>query len=123
MISLKLDSSGDLDINKSDGSVNTVTGDDYIAQKIKLLLSTNAGELPWNHNLGFHQLNLLASAENQNAVISMINDYLRNTLDGFGSFAISKYEINSENREVHLTGEVTMLNGDSVNTTFKIGGD
>lgn len=123
MISFKVDSSGDLDISKSTGSVNIVSGNDYIAQKIRLLLGTNAGELPWNPSLGFHQANFIASANNQSAISTMINDYLRQNLDGFKNFEITDYQVIKGNREARITGDVSMLNDNVASVTFGIGGD
>ena len=77
MIAFGLDSTGDLDFNPNTGAFNMVEDDDEIAQKLSLLLNINIAELLWDEDIGLDHNELLANADDQGIIQSILSDYLQ----------------------------------------------
>lgn len=121
MIAFGLDSTGDLDFNPNTGAFNMVEDDDEIAQKLSLLLNINIAELLWNEDIGLDHNELLANADDQAIIQSILSDYLQEQWpDTFDSVEITKFEANQQERITSLEATVTLTTGETVTSSVSV---
>ncbi|CAI2679120.1 hypothetical protein [Apilactobacillus apinorum] len=119
MKDVQMDNSGDIVIDNESGDISMISSDSELEQHIYSLLNTFVGELSWNEELGLNQMQLLASANDKNAIQSILNDYLRSNLTNFDTLKV--IDMNQQNRNIQINAEIKMINGQSIKTT--LGGD
>uniref|UniRef100_UPI00403F1D4B hypothetical protein n=1 Tax=Lentilactobacillus hilgardii TaxID=1588 RepID=UPI00403F1D4B len=121
MIAFGLDSTGDLDFNPNTGAFNMVEDDDEIAQKLSLLLNINIAELLWNEDIGLNHNELLANADDQGIIQSILSDYLQEQWpDTFDSVEITNFEANQQQRITSLEATVTLTTGETVTSSVSV---
>lgn len=121
MIAFGLDSTGDLDFNPNTGAFNMVENDDEIAQKLSLLLNINIAELLWNEDIGLDHNELLANADDQGIIQSILSDYLQEQWsDTFDSVEITNFEANQQQRITSLEATVTLTTGEIVTSSVSV---
>lgn len=121
MIAFGLDSTGDLDFNPNTGAFNMVEDDDEIAQKLSLLLNINVAELLWNEDIGLDHNELLANADDQVIIQSILSDYLQEQWpDTFDSIEITNFEANQQQRITSLEATVTLTTGETVTSSVSV---
>ncbi|ARN91240.1 hypothetical protein AZI09_12160 (plasmid) [Levilactobacillus brevis] len=122
MIAFGLDNTGDLDFDANTGVFNLVEDDDELAQKLSLLLNINTAELLWNEDVGIDHNDLLANADDQGVIQSILADYLQEQWpEEFDAVEINDFEVNAEQRITNLSATVTLNDGTTVAAT--VGGD
>ena len=126
MIAFGLDNTGDLDFDSNTGVFNLVEDDDELAQKLSLLLNINTAELLWNEDIGIDHNDLLANADDQGVIQSILADYLQEQWpEEFDAVEITDFEVNAEQRITNLSATVTLNGGTTIAATFGVdeGGD
>lgn len=126
MIAFGLDDTGDLDFDSNTGVFNLVEDDDELAQKLSLLLNINTAELLWNEDVGIDHNDLLANADDQGVIQSILADYLQEQWpEEFDAVEITDFEVNAEQRITNLSATVTLNDGTAVAATVGVdeGGD
>lgn len=126
MIAFGLDDTGDLDFDANTGVFNLVEDDDELAQKLSLLLNINTAELLWNEDIGIDHNDLLANADDQGVIQSILADYLQEQWpEEFDAVEITDFEVNSEQRITNLSATVTLNGGTTIAATVGVdeGGD
>lgn len=126
MIAFGLDDTGDLDFDANTGVFNLVEDDDELAQKLSLLLNINTAELLWNEDIGIDHNDLLANADDQGAIQSILADYLQEQWpEDFDVVEITDFEVNAEQRITNLSATVTLNGGTTIAATVGVdeGGD
>lgn len=122
MIALGLDDTGDLDFDANTGVFNLVEDDDELAQKLSLLLNINTAELLWNEDIGIDHNDLLANADDQGVIQSILTDYLQEQWpEEFDAVEITDFEVNAEQRITNLSATVTLNDGTTI--AAKVGVD
>lgn len=122
MIALGLDDTGDLDFDANTGVFNLVEDDDELAQKLSLLLNINTAELLWNEDVGIDHNDLLANADDQGVIQSILTDYLQEQWpEEFDAVEITDFEVNAEQRITNLSATVTLNDGTTI--AAKVGVD
>lgn len=126
MIAFGLDDTGDLDFDPNTGVFNLVEDDDELVQKLSLLLNINTAELLWNEDIGIDHNDLLANADDQGVIQSILADYLQEQWpEEFDAVEITDFEVNAEQRITNLSAMVTLNDGTIVAATVGVdeGGD
>lgn len=126
MIAFGLDDTGDLDFDANTGVFNLVEDDDELAQKLSLLLNINTAELLWNEDIGIDHNDLLANADDQGVIQSILADYLQEQWpEEFDAVEITDFEVNAEQRITNLSATVTLNVGTTIAATVGVdeGGD
>ncbi|MCW3779702.1 hypothetical protein [Levilactobacillus namurensis] len=126
MIAFGLDDTGDLDFDANTGVFNLVEDDDELAQKLSLLLNINTAELLWNEDIGIDHNDLLANADDQGVIQSILTDYLQEQWpEEFDAVEITDFEVNAEQRITNLSATVTLNGGTTIAATVGVdeGGD
>lgn len=126
MIAFGLDDTGDLDFDANTGVFNLVEDDDELAQKLSLLLNISTAELLWNEDIGIDHNDLLANADDQGAIQSILADYLQEQWpEDFDVVEITDFEVNAEQRITNLSATVTLNGGTTIAATVGVdeGGD
>ncbi|MDT7020161.1 hypothetical protein RIN67_12865 (plasmid) [Levilactobacillus namurensis] len=126
MIAFGLDNTGDLDFDANTGVFNLVEDDDELAQKLSLLLNINTAELLWNEDIGIDHNDLLANADDQGVIQSILADYLQEQWpEEFDAVEITDFEVNAEQRITNLSATVTLNGGTTIVATVGVdeGGD
>ena len=126
MIAFGLDNTGDLDFDSNTGVFNLVEDDDELAQKLSLLLNINTAELLWNEDIGIDHNDLLANADDQGVIQSILADYLQEQWpEEFDAVEITDFEVNAEQRITNLSATVTLNGGTTIAATVgvDVGGD
>jgi len=103
-----------------------VEDDDELAQKLSLLLNINTAELLWNEDVGIDHNDLLANADDQGVIQSILADYLQEQWpEEFDAVEINDFEVNAEQRITNLSATVTLNDGTTVAATVGVdeGGD
>ena len=122
MIAFELDDTGDLDFDANTGVFNLVEDDDELAQKLSLLLNVNTAELLWNEDIGIDHNDLLANADDQGVIQSILADYLQEQWpEEFDAVEITDFEVNAEQRITNLSATVTLNDGTTI--AAKVGVD
>lgn len=122
MIAFGLDDTGDLDFDANTGVFNLVEDDDELAQKLSLLLNISTAELLWNEDIGIDHNDLLANADDQGAIQSILADYLQEQWpEEFDAVEITDFEVNAEQRITNLSATVTLNDGTTI--AAKVGVD
>lgn len=121
MIALGLDDTGDLDFDANTGVFNLVEDDDELAQKLSLLLNINTAELLWNEDIGIDHNDLLANADDQGVIQSILADYLQEQWpEEFDAVEITDFEVNAEQRITNLSATVTLNDGTTIAATVGV---
>lgn len=121
MIAFGLDDTGDLDFDANTGVFNLVEDDDELAQKLSLLLNINTAELLWNEDIGIDHNDLLANADDQGVIQSILADYLQEQWpEEFDAVEITDFEVNAEQRITNLSATVTLNDGTTVLATVGV---
>lgn len=126
MIAFGLDDTGDLDFDANTGVFNLVEDGDELAQKLSLLLNINTAELLWNEDIGIDHNDLLANADDQGVIQSILADYLQEQWpEEFDAVEITDFEVNAEQRITNLSAIVTLNGGTTIAATVgvDVGGD
>lgn len=126
MIALGLDDTGDLDFDANTGVFNLVEDDDELAQKLSLLLNINTAELLWNEDIGIDHNDLLANADDQGVIQSILADYLQEQWpEEFDAVEITDFEVNAEQRIINLSATVALNDGTTIAAKVAVdeGGD
>lgn len=117
-----LDDTGDLIINDSNGDLTMTNNEDSIlAQRVQSLLNTNFGELDWNDSYGLNHIQIMANADDLNAVRQVLDNYLRDSLDGYSHITIDGSSFDNGTRSLKIIATVYMNNGQQIKT--QMGGD
>ena len=97
MYDFKLSSDGDIIITNN--LIETIKGNDLLAQKVKMILSTNQGEWWLNENEGIPFKEILV----KNPDYNMIRDYIQYALKQTdATLEISDYSYKLENRVLYI---------------------
>ena len=116
MTAFVLDDTGDLDFNPDAGVFNMTDGDDATAQKLWLTLSTNAGELDWNRNIGIDHFALIINGDDESYISTAINQYLEEQWpDTFENCEITSFDVDNLHRLTSFAANVTLNDGTIVN--------
>ncbi|WP_054690976.1 hypothetical protein [Fructilactobacillus florum] len=84
MKSIQIDPvTNDVAFNRSNGVFNFVNDNDELAQRIKILLGTNLGEIPWDRTKGFDQNNIIRNGKQIHVIETAITEYLKKQLNTF----------------------------------------
>lgn len=116
MTAFALDDTGDLDFNSDTGVFNMIDGDNATAQKLYLSLSTNAGELDWNKNIGIDHFSLIINGNDESYITAAINQYLEEQWpDTFENCEITSFNVDNLHRLTSFEATVRLNDGTIVN--------
>ena len=107
MKDLAVDANGDLILNKSD--LQYVQAKNAIAQKVRLILSTNVGEWELNENEGINFRAILVKNPSEDAILDTVRAGLRQVDE---SLEITEYKFETKGRHMKFTFRASNANGE-----------
>ncbi|KRN13474.1 hypothetical protein IV37_GL000196 [Fructilactobacillus fructivorans] len=123
MKSIKVDqNTNDIVFSHSNGTFDYVKDNDALAQKIKILLGTNLGEIIWDRTEGVDQNSIILNGKRPDVIETVITEYLKRALNKFVTCKVTTLDFDKKNRVTNLQIAVNLHNESSVNLQV-IGGD